>query len=138
MKFKINFSRKPPPKKNIYKMREVFDIIRCQFFGLKKEYEKNLDLKANLQHKIFSPQRATEMAKNIFVRGAFKKLRSDFRRLKKTKKNFLKIFSPSILVKSFSKIVIGLPMKKIYFCRKNIFSPNKKLCLTSKKIALPL
>ncbi len=76
--------------KNIYKTREVFDIIRRQFFSLKKEYEKDLDIKAEIQNKIFSPQRATEMAKNIFVRGGFKKLRSDLHTLKKDKENFSK------------------------------------------------
>ena len=50
-------------KKNIFKTREVFDILHRQFFTLKKEYEKNLDVKADLQHKIFSPQRASDMAK---------------------------------------------------------------------------
>ena len=75
-------------EKNIFKTREVYDIIRCQFFGFKKEYEKNLDKKIDLQNKIISSQRATEMAKNIFVHGDFKKLRSDFRRLKKAEEKF--------------------------------------------------
>ncbi len=77
-------------EKNIFKTREVYDIIRRQFLGLKKEYERTLDKKIDLQHKIFSPQRATEMAKNIFVRGGFKKLRSDFYRLKKDEEKFSK------------------------------------------------
>ena len=29
----------------IFKTREVYDLIRRQFFGLKKEHEKTLDLK---------------------------------------------------------------------------------------------
>ena len=77
-------------EKNIFKTREVYDIIRRQFFGLKKEYERTLDKKIDLQHKIISPQRATEMAKNIFVRGGFKKLRSDLRKLKKDEEKFSK------------------------------------------------
>ncbi len=77
-------------EKNIFKTREVYDIIRRQFFGLKKEYERTLDKKIDLQHKIFSPQRAAEMAKNIFVHGGFKKLRSDFRKLKKDEEKFSK------------------------------------------------
>ena len=75
-------------QKNIFKTREVYDIIRRQFFGLKKEYEKNLELKSELQNKIFSPQRATEMAKNIFVRGGFKNLRSDVRQFQKDEQKF--------------------------------------------------
>jgi len=48
--------------KNIYRTREVYDIIRRQYFGLKKEYEKNLDLKFDFQKRIISPQRAISMA----------------------------------------------------------------------------
>ena len=77
-------------EKNIFKTREVYDIIRRQFFGLKKEYARTLDKKIDLQHKIFSPQRAAEMAKNIFVHGGFKKLHSDLRKLKKDEDKFSK------------------------------------------------
>ena len=69
--------------KNIFKTREVYDLIRHQFFGLKKEYERTLDKKADLQSRIISPQRALAMAKNIFVHGGFKKLRFDVRCYKK-------------------------------------------------------
>ena len=61
--------------KNIFKTREVYDLIRRQYFGLKKEYEKTLDLKFDLQKRIITPQRALAMAKNIFVHDDFKKLR---------------------------------------------------------------
>ena len=53
------------------------------FFCLKKEHEKTLDLKLDLQQKVISPQRALAMAKNIFVRGDFKRLREAVRRHKK-------------------------------------------------------
>ncbi len=79
--------------KNIFKTREIYDIIRRQFFGLKKEYEKNLDLKFALQLKIIYPQRATDMAKNIFVHGDFKKLRSDLLKLHKDEQKFIKNLS---------------------------------------------
>ena len=41
-----------------FKTREVYDIIRRQYFALKKEYEKTLDLKFDLQKRIriISPQ----------------------------------------------------------------------------------
>ena len=42
-------------KKEIFKTSEVYDIIRRQYFGLKKEYEKTLNLKFDLQQKIISP-----------------------------------------------------------------------------------
>ena len=70
--------------KNIFKTREVYDLIRRQFFGLKKEYERTLERKADIQSQIISPQRALAMAKNIFVRGDFKHLRESIRRLKKS------------------------------------------------------
>lgn len=76
--------------KNIFKTREVYDIIRRQFFGLKKEYEKNLALKFSLQRKIISPQRALSMAQNIFVRGDFKKLHSELLKLHKNEQKFAK------------------------------------------------
>lgn len=69
--------------KNFFKTNEVYDIIRRQFFGLKKEYERTLDRKSDLQRQIISPQRAISMAKNIFVHGDFKRLREDIRRYKK-------------------------------------------------------
>ena len=68
---------------DIYKTREIYDIIRRQFFGLKKEYEKTLDTKFALQHKIISPQRAISIAQNIFTQGKLKKLRFSLRHLKR-------------------------------------------------------
>ena len=69
--------------KNVFKTREVYDLIRRQYFGLKKEYEKTLALKFDLQKRIITPQRALAMAKNIFVHGDFKKLRFEIRQNKK-------------------------------------------------------
>ena len=76
--------------KNIFRTREVYDIIRRQYFGLKKEYEKNLDLKFDLQKRIISPQRAIAMAKNIFVSGDLKKLRVTIRQCKKDEERLAK------------------------------------------------
>ena len=69
--------------KNIFKTKEVYNIVRRQFFGLKKELEKNLALKHNLQKRVISPDRALAMSKNIFVHGDFKKLSEAVRQLKK-------------------------------------------------------
>lgn len=71
------------PPKNIFKPREVYDLIRRQFFALKKEYKRTLERKSDLQRQIISPQRAIAMAKNIFVHGDFKRLREDIHRYKK-------------------------------------------------------
>ena len=66
-----------------FKTREVYDLIRRQYFGLKKEYENTLSQKFKIQREVISPQRAMFMAKNIFVRGNFKRLREEIRRYKK-------------------------------------------------------
>ena len=68
---------------NIFRTREVYDIIRRQFFALKKEYEKALDEKIALQKRCISNQRALSMAQNIFSHGKLKTLRFNFRRLKR-------------------------------------------------------
>ena len=69
--------------KDYYKTREVYNILRHQYFALKKEYEKNLELKYSYKHKIISPLRAVAMAKNIFVKGDLKKLRASLHKLHK-------------------------------------------------------
>ena len=66
-----------------FKTREVYDLIRRQYFGLKKEYENTLALKFKIQREVISPERAIFMAKNIFVRGEYKRLREEIRRYKK-------------------------------------------------------
>lgn len=66
-----------------FKTREVYDLIRRQYLGLKKEYENNFALKLKLRRQIIFPKRAIAMAKNIFVRGDYKRLRENIRRYKK-------------------------------------------------------
>ena len=79
--------------KDFFKTREVYDAIRHQFFSLKKEYEKILDSKFDLQQKIISPQRAIAMDKNIFVDGDLKALRADLRQFLKSEQLFAKNLS---------------------------------------------
>ena len=66
-----------------FKTREVYDLIRCQYRALKKEHEDLFVEKFHLQRQVISPQRAIFMAKNIFVRGEYKRLREEMRRYKK-------------------------------------------------------
>ncbi|MBQ3442484.1 MAG: hypothetical protein IJG33_04475 [Selenomonadaceae bacterium] len=66
-----------------FKTREVYNIIRRQYFALKKKHEDLFADKFHLQRQIISPQRAIFMAKNIFAHGNFKRLRENFRRYKK-------------------------------------------------------
>ncbi len=68
---------------NIFKTREVYDIIRRQFFALKKTYEKTLEAKITLQKRLQSPTRALSMAKSIFSQGKLKTLRIALRRFKR-------------------------------------------------------
>ncbi len=75
---------------NYFKTREVYEIIRRQYFGLKKEYEKTLDLKYDLQRRVISNSRAIAMAQNIFVHGDLKKFRASFRQYKKDVEKFAK------------------------------------------------
>ena len=79
--------------KEIFKTKEVYDLVRRHYFGLKKEYEKNLDLKFDLQQKIISPSRAFDMAKNLFLHGALKALRNDLHKYRKDEQLFSKNIS---------------------------------------------
>ena len=76
--------------------REVYDLIRRQFFGLKQEYEKTQTLKFALQRRIISSQRALAMAQNIFVGGEFKKLRAAVRQFKKDDQRLAKIIAECV------------------------------------------
>jgi hypothetical protein len=69
--------------KEYYKTREIYNILRRQYFELKKEYEKQLEVRYSYQKKVISTSRAMEMAKNIFVKGDLKKLRASLRQYKK-------------------------------------------------------
>ena len=71
-----------------FKTREVYDLIRQQYRALKKEKEDLFVAKFRLQRQTISPQRAIFMAKNIFVRGEYKRLREEIRRYKKAEQQF--------------------------------------------------
>ena len=66
-----------------FKTREVYNLIHRQYRALKKEHEDLFAEKFHIQRQIISPQRAIFMAKNIFVRGEYKRLREEVRRYKK-------------------------------------------------------
>ena len=66
-----------------FKTREVYNLMRQQYRALKKESEELFIAKFHLQRQIISPERALAMAKNIFVHGAFKRLREKIQRYKK-------------------------------------------------------
>ena len=76
--------------KEYYKTREVYNILRHQYFSLKKEYKQQLSLKFCYKQKIISHLRAIAMAKNIFVKGDLKKFRLSLRQYKKAEEKFQK------------------------------------------------
>lgn len=76
-----------------FKTREVYDLIRRQYHGLKKKYEHTFAQKLKLRHKIISPKRALAMAKNIFARGDYKRLHEYIRRYKKAEQQLAQKFS---------------------------------------------
>ena len=82
------FAKTMEEPQSSFKTREVYDLIRHQYFGLKKEYENTLSQKFKIQREVISPERAMFMAKNIFVRGEYKKLREEIRRYKKEEQRF--------------------------------------------------
>jgi len=66
-------------------LKEVYDILRRQYFGLKKEQEKLSVQEKILVKKMITTARAKKMAENIFVNGDWKKLREEVRKFEKQK-----------------------------------------------------
>ncbi len=77
------FAKTKEEPQTSFRTREVYDLIRRQYRALKKEHEDLFVEKFHIQRQIISPQRAIFMAKNIFVNGAYKRLREEVRRYKK-------------------------------------------------------
>lgn len=74
--------------KNMFTLKEIYDILRRQYFGLKKEQEKLSAQEKILAKKMITTARAKKMAENFFVRGDWKKYRGEVRKFEK-KKNSL-------------------------------------------------
>lgn len=75
----------PSKLKNIFTLKEIYDILRRQYFGLKKEQEKLSAQEKILVKKMITTARAKKMAENIFVNGDWKKLREEVRKFEKQK-----------------------------------------------------
>ena len=73
------------PKQEIFSTKEVYEILRRQYFDLKKEQDKLSEREKFLQSKIITPARAMKMAENIFVKGDWKKYRATVREFEKKK-----------------------------------------------------
>ena len=70
-------------RRNVLTTKQVYDILRRQYYGLKREYTKSLERAAQLKKKVISPNRALSMAEDLYLKGERKKLRADLRRIQK-------------------------------------------------------
>ena len=139
----VIFAQTAEEPKNIFKTQEVYDLIRRQFFGLKKEHEKTQELKFALQRRIISPQRALAMAQNIFVHGDYKRFQSAFRQLKKDEQRLARNIAEYV---QREKIFHGRdwtlePRSKFlqeqyYLTRQNILLEMEKARLDNLKLSL--
>lgn len=68
-----------------YQLRELANFLFHHYLALKKDREKLLAHKISVSKKILSLARAQKLAENIFVGGAWKKYRDDFRLFDKHK-----------------------------------------------------
>lgn len=72
--------------RKIFTTRQLYDILRRRYYGLKREYEKSLAITTGLKKKVISQNRALSMAEDLFLKGAKKKLQADLRKLQKQEK----------------------------------------------------
>ena len=75
----------PSKLKNIFTLKEIYDIFRRQYFGLKKEQKKLSVQEKILVKKMITTARAKKMAENIFVDGDWKKYREEVCKFEKHK-----------------------------------------------------
>ena len=74
--------------KTTFTAKEIRDNLYRQYRSLKAEYERATENRNRLRFKIISPKRAMVIAKNVFVQGAFKKLRVEQYAYKKAKSKY--------------------------------------------------
>ena len=126
-----------------FKTREVYNLIRRQYLGLKEEYEEAYIRQFNLQRQIISPERAIAMAKNIFVRGDYKRLRESIRRYKKAEQRLAqKLFAYSKEEKEFkNRDLTALPrsillQEQYYLTKQRMLLGVEKVRLDQIKLSL--
>lgn len=72
-------------QRNIFTTKQIYDILRRQYYAQKREYLKSLDRTKQLKKKVISQNRALSMAEDLYLKGARKKLRAKLRQLQKQK-----------------------------------------------------
>lgn len=71
----------------IYSIEQVAELLVKTQDELTSDYEKNISSLQKLETRVISYERAIAMAKDVYVKGDFKKLRENFRKLKKKEKS---------------------------------------------------
>ena len=123
----------------IFTSQEVYDILNESYFNLNKTYKTNLSAIKKLSTRIISKERAIEMAKNVYVKGGFKKLRNSYQDLKK-REEYLKKDEVKLLLEE-KKLNKTIPKfwqndeKEVYKNHKIEIENSKKL-LEKRKIEL--
>lgn len=72
--------------KESYTLRELYNIMRKRYFAAKADYEKARLEEREAAKQYISPERAKQMAENIFVHGDYKTYRAELRTYKKEEK----------------------------------------------------
>lgn len=72
-------------QRKFFTTKQIYDILRRQYYAQKREYLKSLDRTKQLKKKVISQNRALSMAEDLYLKGARKKLRAELRRLQKQK-----------------------------------------------------
>lgn len=75
-------------KKQIYTTKELYEIARKRYFGLKKELQRLRQRLEKEEKKVISPERAVYMAKDVLTKGGLRRLREQMRDYNKRLKRY--------------------------------------------------
>lgn len=64
-------------------LKDLLKVLKRRYYGLWKEYLRAIEAEKAARKEYISPERAEAMAKNIYLKGAFKELRQERAALKK-------------------------------------------------------
>ena len=116
-----------------YKSEDVYKLLMRSFFFLKNNFEKFSRLESKLSKKIISRPRALEMAKNVFVKGEWKKYREEVRIFQKEKSKLAS--DDEDLAKEIAKLRERMKMENWHEQFFIFFTVSKKLELLEKQKA---
>ena len=116
-----------------YKSEDVYKLLMRSFFFLKNNFEKFSRLESKLSKKIISRPRALEMAKNVFVKGEWKKYREEVRIFQKEKSKLAS--DDEDLAKEIAKLRERMKMENWHEQFFLFFTVSKQLELLEKQKA---